>query len=89
MKEVLKSNGLGIIQAENIDNPNDEQTIRFGFYVGSGLLGDLCVAVRNLEQACIQYGYTGDEESINQVHDARIAFFQVARLIEIQGQNNA
>lgn len=77
---------LGRIWADNVLDPASENSIRFGFVAGEGLLGELWEAIAKLEKAAADEAYFQEPSYHRRLQEARLAVFKVIERIGTASQ---
>lgn len=80
---------IGHIQANNIEDPESQDSIKIGFTTGDGLLGLVYCAFKKLEKAASDYGYFSDDypQHLDKLEEARLDFYNTLKMVEKRGND--
>lgn len=77
-------NPLGTVFADNVEDPESLDSIRFGLIKGMGLLGEVVTAVHKLIEAENDVYYEGyiTEKMRTALYEQRVNFYETLKAIE-------
>lgn len=73
---------IGSIRANNVEDPDSRDTIRLGYVLGDGLLGEVLRAICRLVNATVNYECCLTETACNAVEEARLNLYDALKIIE-------